>query len=153
MKDVGIAIAVHVLGLMWWIGGLAFVTLVFLPALRNELSDKPHMLLEAIEGRFAPQARIALLLVGASGGYLLWKLQAWRWLALGAFWWLDAMIAYWFAFALLLFVVEPAGILDRLVRNARNPAVAWRGMHALHAVLLTFAVVIVAAASAASHGF
>lgn len=153
MTGFGIAIAVHVLGVVWWIGGLAFVTLVVLPALRHELGDSnPHALLETIERRFAPQARTALVLVGASGGYLLWRLQAWRWLALGSFWWLDAMIGYWLVFALLLFVIEPAGILALPLRRLRNPVLVWRGMHALHAVLLAIAVVIVAAAAAASHG-
>lgn len=153
MSDMGVAIAVHMLAVIWWIGGLAFVTLVFLPALRHELDEDPHALLETIEQRFAPQARTALLLVGASGGYLLWRLGAWRWLALAQFWWLDAMIGYWVIFAALLFVIEPAGILDRALRQARSPSGAWRGMHALHLALLTLAVVIIAAATAGSHGW
>lgn len=153
MTAPGIAIAIHLLGVLWWIGGLAFVTLVFIPALRTELADNPHALLGAIERRFAPQARIAVVLVGASGGYLLWALGAWRWLGSPQFWWLDAMIGYWLLFVAMLFVVEPSGLLQRVIFAGRDPVHAWKRFHMLHAILLTVGIVIVAAAAAGSHGF
>lgn len=153
MTAAGIAIAVHLLGVVWWIGGLAFVTLVLLPALRTELTDNPHALFAAIEQRFAPQARIAVLLVGASGGYLLWALGAWRWLAYPKFWWLDAMIGYWLLFFIMLFIAEPLGVFQRVIFAGRDPARAWRRFHAVHAVLLALGVIIIAAGAAGSHGF
>lgn len=153
MTGLAIAIAVHVLGVIWWIGGLAFVTLVFLPALRHGITDDPDGLLDAIERRFGPQARIASVLVGASGAYMLWRLGAWQWLGLSTYWWLDAMMAYWGLFVLLLFVLEPAGLLRRGVRRIGDPVLAWRAMHVLHGALLLLGVVIIAAAAAASHGY
>lgn len=44
----------HVLGVVIWIGGVAFVTLVLLPALRG-IGDtqQRHRLFERAEGRFA----------------------------------------------------------------------------------------------------
>lgn len=149
----GIAIAVHVLAVLWWIGGLAFVTLVFLPALRADNTHDRHALLQTIEHRFAPQARIAIVLVGLSGGYLLWKLGAWHWLSVAQFWWLSAMIAYWLLFVVILFIIEPLGILQRVAFAKDNPAAGWRRFQAVHAVLLSLAVIIIAGAAAGSHGF
>lgn len=149
----GLAIAVHLLAVLWWIGGLAFVTLVLLPALRaTELTGDSHALLHSVERRFAPQARIAILLVGLSGGYLLWALGAWHWLSQPYFWWLHAMIGYWLLFFVMLFVIEPLGLLRRAIFTGRRPARAWRRFHALHAVLLGLGVIIIAAAAAGSHG-
>lgn len=149
----GLAIAVHLLAVVWWIGGLAFVTLVFLPALRADCVDDPHALVDAIERRFAPQARIAVLLSGLSGGYLLWALGAWPRLTMLHFWWVDAMMGYWLLFFVMLFIIEPSGLLRRAVFVNRDPARAWQRFHWLHAILLGFGVVIIAAAAAGSHGF
>lgn len=153
MTWAALAIVVHVLGVVWWLGGLAFVTLVLLPTLRAETADNPKALLEAVERRFAPQARIALGLVGLSGGYLLWVTGLWRALDHTVFWWLNAMIGYWLLFAVLLFVVEPLGLLQRHVLTADNPARGWQRFHRMHAVLLGLGVVVVAAGAAGSHGY
>jgi uncharacterized membrane protein len=149
----GLAIAVHLLAVLWWIGGLAFVTLVLLPALRAELGDDPHQLLAAVEHRFAPQARLAILLTGASGGYLLWRTGSWHWLSLAQFWWLDAMVGYWLLFVAMLFVIEPLGLLQRLIFAGCDPTTAWWRFHTLHAVLLGLAMIIIAVGAASSHGF
>ena len=153
-SDLGVAIAIHLLSVLWWIGGLAFVTCVALPLLRK-LEDETARadLFQRIEGRFAPQARIAVVLAGLSGGYLLWRLGAWEWLGHAAFWWLDAMIAYWALFMLMLFVLEPAGVLSRLMHGSSSAERGWWRMHALHAVLLVAALIIIAGAAAGSHGF
>lgn len=152
MTWTGLAIAVHVIAVVWWIGGVAFATLVFIPALRADPSWNPRAALQKIEGRFAPQARIAAILVGLSGGYLLWALGAWQWLSLPAFWWLDLMIAYWVLFVVMLFVIEPLGLMETLVFRRFPPDVAWRIFHAVHAILLAIGVVIIGAAAAGSHG-
>ena len=153
MTLLGIAIAVHLLAILWWIGGVAFVTLVFIPALRADDTRDRHELLQTIEHRFAPQARIAIVLVGLSGGYLLWKLGAWRWLSLAQFWWLSAMIAYWLLFVVILFIIEPLGLMQRAAFAGHDPAAGWRRFHAVHALLLVLALIIIAAAVAGSHGF
>lgn len=150
MSDLGLALAVHLLAVVWWIGGLAFITAVFLPTMRRVLGADPQAAFCAIEGRFAPQARAAVLLAGLSGGYLLWRLQAWRWLAEPGFWWLDAMLLYWLLFVLLLFVLEPLGVLRRRRADAAG---GWRRLQGLHALLLALAFIIIAGAAAGSHGF
>lgn len=151
----GIAIAIHVLSLIWWIGGLAFLTAVEFPALQglsNESRRAEHF--RRVERRSRLQVRVALILSGLSGAFLLWGLKGWRWLGEMSFWWLDAMIAYWLAFALLLFVLEPTGTLERLLANGcGEPAVGRQYLHRLHAILLIAALIIIAVAAACSHKF
>lgn len=43
---------------------------------------------------FAPQARIAVLLVGLSGFYMSFRLDLWRGFTQLRFWWLDAMVLF-----------------------------------------------------------
>lgn len=153
MPDVAAALAVHVLAVLWWIGGLAFVTAVFLPALRRGQTGEPRAAFQAIENRFEPQARVAVALVGASGLYMLFRLHLWSWFAEPSFWWLDLMALYWLLFMFLLFVLGPTGLLRRSMRNAGDEAAAWRRMQRVHLVLLVVALVIVAGAISGSHGF
>lgn len=148
-----IAIAVHLLAIVWWIGGLAFVTSVFLPAIRHDFDNDSQAVFHSIEKRFAPQARIAVILVGLSGLYLLWELHAWSWLAEIKFWWLDAMILYWILFVVLLFVLEPVGILKHAMHASGDKSAVWKRMQYFHVVMLIIALVIIAGASAGSHGF
>ena len=65
-----VARALHVLGVVLWIGGVAFVTTVLLPAVRRmRLPEERVQFFEAIEGRFAWQARVTTVLVGTTGFY------------------------------------------------------------------------------------
>ena len=71
MEDVIVARAPHVLGVVIWIGGVATVTMVVLPALRRrDLGSKRLQVFEAIERRFAWHARIATVIVGLTGFYM-----------------------------------------------------------------------------------
>lgn len=153
MSDISIAISLHLLGVVWWIGGLAFVTAVLLPELRRE----PTRALErfrAIEHRFAPQVRMAILVVGASGGWMLYRLGLWRMLGEPSLWWLHAMLALWALFFLMLFVLGPMGVLRRVMTGSleRNLEGRLARMHYLHMVLLILALVTVAGAAASLHG-
>jgi len=53
----------HVLGVVVWIGGVAFVTTVLIPALKK-ITDSQYRLelFEQLEGRFAFQARIVTVI-------------------------------------------------------------------------------------------
>jgi uncharacterized membrane protein len=155
MLELGIARVLHVLGVVVWIGGLAMVTTVILPAARR-LGDPNERvaLFESIEGRFAWQARAATVVVGLSGVYLLERLEAWSRFSSASFWWLHAMVAVWAVFTLVLFVLEPL-VLRRwfLAQAACRPARAFRWLHRAHWVLLTVSLITVAGAVAGSHGW
>lgn len=153
MTVLALAIVVHVLSVVWWIGGLAFVTTVILPALRARRIADPRAAFESIESRFAPQARVAVILVGLSGLYLLMRLGLWTALAELRFWWLDAMVLFWVLFFLLLFVLEPTGVLKQVMRASPDRTVNWARMERLHRVLLAVALIIIAGAASGSHGF
>jgi uncharacterized membrane protein len=153
MTPLAVAIAIHVLSVVWWIGGLAFVTTVILPALRADQITDPRTAFQSIESRFAPQARVAVLLVGLSGLYLLLRLDLWAAFLEWRFWWLDAMVLFWLLFALLLFVLEPKRFLKRVARGSSDETVNWARLQRLHRVLLAIAVVIIIGAVSGSHGF
>jgi uncharacterized membrane protein len=68
----GLARALHVVGVVLWIGGVAFVTTTLIPPLRKMVdTDKRLVLFEQLEGKFAFQARIVTLVTGLTGFYML----------------------------------------------------------------------------------
>ncbi len=78
MEAWAIARAVHVLGVVFWIGGVAMVTTVLLPAVARFRSVEERVqFFEQLEHRFAVQSRVSTLIVGASGYYLVQALDLW----------------------------------------------------------------------------
>lgn len=144
-----LARALHVLGVLWWVGGVAMVTATLLPALRRTGLSEPErqQVFKTIRRRFAWQARIAVLLVGATGGYLLTYLGGLVRLRTEAGWWIDLMLATWSVFALLLFVLEPLGVMHR-TGIGRRP----RAFLLMHVLLLTLALATVGAGVIGAHG-
>lgn len=155
MRVLAIARALHVAGVVLWIGGVSFVTLVLLPAVRRfEDPVRRVAFFEEIEARFARQARLTTLLVGGTGLWMLFALDAWDRLRVPAFWWLHAMIAVWLLFSLLLFVLEPL-FLHRffLERARREPERTFALVERLHRALLAVSLVTVLGAVAGAHGW
>lgn len=150
-----VARAIHVVCVVAWIGGVAFVTTVLIPALREIAEPGRRLaLFEELESRFALQAKVTTLLTGLSGLYMLYALNAWeRYLHL-QFWWLHLMTLVWLVFTVALFVLEPL-FLHRWFRAGalRDAEGAFRLMHALHIVLLTLSVIAVLGGVAGAHGF
>lgn len=155
MTDIVVARALHVLAIVVWIGGVSMATTVVLPAVRRgELGENRLRAFRAVEHRFAWQARTAIIVAGASGLYLCWRLDLWSHFRAGEFWWMHAMVAVWLVFFLLLFVVEPF-VLHRYFPQwaSSRPASAFAWLHGVHAVLLVLAVVTILGAVAGSHGW
>ena len=153
MDEIALAIALHVLAVIVWIGGVAMVTTVILPLIRQRAPSERLALFHAVERRFAWQARIATLLVAASGFYVVARLDLWSRFRSLDFWWMHAMVALWLLFTLILFVGEPL-ILHRWVSRvtpATSDAVFAR-LHWLHWVLLILGIITAFAAVAGSHG-
>ena len=150
-----LARALHVLGVVLWIGGVAFVTTVLLPAVRRLKEPGERVdFFEAIEGRFAWQARGTTLLVGATGFYMAQAWNLWDRFLSPAFWWMHAMVAVWVLFTVMLFIAEPL-VLHRWFRESarRDPERTFRRIERLHAFLLTVSLVTVLGAVAGSHGW
>lgn len=151
LTELAIARAVHVAAIVHWIGGVAMVTLVLLPQLIADGADFARF--EALERRFAAQARVSVLLAGLSGLGLTWRLGLWPRFGLPGFWWMHAMVALWLVFAAVLYVLEPL-ILHRWFheRSLTDPGGTMRRVLTLHRVLLAAAAATVAGAAAGSHG-
>lgn len=154
MDDIVIARVLHILAIVHWIGGVAFVTLVVLPAIAR-LGDAAQRLdlFERVEGRFSLHAKFSVLLAGASGFYMTWKMQAWDRLADAGYWWMHAMIALWAVFAVILFIAEPLFLHAWFHRRAQvAPEATLALVLRLHRVLLVLAVVTVTGAGLGAHG-
>ena len=154
MQGIAIALALHVLAIVLWIGGVGFVTLALLPALRRIPDVRQRlMLFETLEHRFSLVARASILLAGATGLYLLIRLDAWSWFAAARFWWLDAMVLVWLLFAALLFVLEPLLLHRRFHQWAEaSPDAAFSAALWFHRVVLILSVLTILGAVAGSHG-
>jgi len=154
MDDVAIARAIHVLAVVLWIGGVGMVTTVVLPAARRRGSAAERLaFFDAIERRFAWQARLSVLLAGISGIYMVARLDLWSSFLTPDYWWLDAMAIVWSIFALMLFVAEPL-FLERWLkaRALSAPGPTFALIRAFHWVLLGLSLVTIFGAVAGSHG-
>lgn len=155
MRSFILARAIHVLGVVFWIGGVAMVTTVLLPAVRG--FKKPHdrvVFFEMVESRFARQARWSTLITGVSGLYMLYYLNGWSWIHQWSHWWVAAMVLVWTIFTLMLFVLEPL-VLHRLLRAraTRDPDGTFAFIQVMHWVLLSLSLITIAGAVAGSHGW
>lgn len=152
MDDITIARAIHVLAVLLWIGGVAFVTLVVMPSIRA--SHPPAERLAAfhrLEGRFALQARLWVLLAGMSGLWMIYRAQMWDRFSDSRFWWMHAMVGLWAIFAAMLFIIEPL-YLHRRMETTPRPATDFKRMEIAHRVLVGLAAITVLGAVAGSHG-
>lgn len=148
-----VARAVHIVAVVVWIGGVWLVTTVLLPGIMEQPTNKWLGDFEAIEQRFAPQARIAALVVLLTGLYLLYAYDLWDRFLDSHYWWMHLMVGVWLSFAALLFVIEPL-IIHRTIR--RRAAVAPRALLTqmlwLHRVMLALSLLVVFVAVAGSNG-
>jgi uncharacterized membrane protein len=154
INDLAIARAIHVLAVVVWIGGVAMVTTVILPMVRHaQTPAEGQVLLDTVGRRFIWQARIATLLVAASGFYMVERLDLWDRFRTIAFWWMHAMVLLWLIFTLVLFIGEP--LAARAQRKKGSPP-ASKGrlslMQWLHWILLVLSAITVLAAVAGSQG-
>lgn len=153
--DLILARALHVLSVVFWIGGVAFVTTILFPAVRR--TEPPRQRLAAFllfEARFAPQARVTVALAGMSGLYLVIDLHAWDRFTSLHFWWMHAMLALWLIFALMLFIIEPFFLHPRLAKALENSysSQVFDRMERLHRILLALSLITLLGAVAGSHG-
>lgn len=153
MTDFVLSRAVHVLAVLMWIGGVAFVTTALIPSIRRSVPPEQRLkAFERFEASFARQAAIWVLLAGASGLWMTWRADLWDRFLDPAYWWMHAMVAVWLAFALMLFVVEPL-FLHRRMAHSPDPARDFARIEKAHRIALAASLVTVAGAVAGSHGW
>lgn len=145
-----IARALHILGVVLWIGGVAFVTTVLIPAIRHNQSPENQLsLFELLEGKFSFQAKLSTLLTGLSGFYMLYVMNVWGTMG----WWIYLMIFIWLIFTLVLFVLEPLVLHkwfhERAKQNGENTFFI---LQIMHIILLSISLLAVLAGVAGAHG-
>jgi uncharacterized membrane protein len=154
MNELAIARALHVLGVVMWIGGVSMVTTILLSAVRAfKTAEERVAFFEQVEGRFATQARWTTALVGATGFWMTWRFDLWWRFTDPNYWWMHAMVTVWVIFTLMLFVVEPFFLHKRLLQRAqRNPVGTLSTIQRMHWFLLAISLITVIGAVAGSHG-
>ena len=134
MATLNVLLAFHVLGVVWWIGGVAMVTATLLPIFNRLPAAERIERITQLEGRFANQARVAVLVVGITGFWMYALLPG----EIAHTWWVGLMLLVWVLFAMMLFVAEPLHLPAKL-GLIHSP----RKFLAVHAVLLVLALAAV----------
>jgi uncharacterized membrane protein len=136
-------------------GGVAFVTMVLIPAIRSSsFRGDECYIFNLIENRFAYVARALVILAGMSGFYMIHLLDAWdRFLQIRYFW-MHSMLLIWLMFILALFLIEPFFIKDhgRIVKDERNFG-NLRKTQILHSIILMLSLFTIFISVLGAHGF
>ncbi|SQH75514.1 conserved membrane protein of unknown function [Shewanella benthica] len=150
-----IARAIHVLGVVLWIGGVAFVTTILLPAIKQLTSPEKRLaLFEQLESKFSFQAKFITLATGISGYVMLDIINGWDRYLYPQFWWMHLMTLVWGIFTLVLFVLEPLFLHQWFHKKAaQDSEKTFRIVHIMHIFLLSLSLIAVAGATVGSHGY
>lgn len=152
MDDFTIARVLHVVAIIFWIGGVGFVTTVLIPALRRDRSSSERLAaFHAVEKGFAWQARLWVGVAGLSGFWMVYRGDLWSRFLDARFWWMHAMVALWVVFAAMLYFIEPL-FLHRRMEMSADPARDFSAMERMHRVLFLAGLITAAGAMAGAHG-
>ncbi len=146
---------IHIISIVLWIGGVAFITTIVIPALRRMPDPQQRWeLFEKFENRFAFQAKFVTVAAVASGVTMIVSLNAWeRYLDI-SYWWMHVMSLVWLVFSLILFVFEPLFLNRWFSEKAREDSEgAFSLLQRMHWVLLTLSLVAIIGAVAGVRGF
>jgi len=145
----------HILGVVFWIGGVAFVTTIILPAIKKfKSAEEAIEFFEKVEHKFAIQVKIASLITGLSGFYMISNLKIWGWFLDPSYWWMWAMVIVWLIFTLMLFVIEPFILKNKLIERAKtDPKSTFKKIQKMHLHLLWISLLTIIGAVAGSHGW
>ena len=149
-KYLVIARALHVLAVVLWIGGVAFVATVLIPAIRkNQTTEDKLRLFEMLESKFSFQAKVTTLITGVSGFYMLYAMNLWSTMQ----WWIHMMLFIWLVFTLVLFVFEPLFLHKWFHQQAlKSSDRAFYYLQQMHTILLIISLAVVFAGVAGAHG-
>lgn len=150
---------IHLLAVIIWIGGLAFITMLVLPMIIKMPEPLQKVLFfQRIERKFAPLARVYNLIVGISGFVMIFTAGWHRMMFSREGILILVMTVVWFFWAVMLFGLEPVIIkklLERLSKSGQPMEIEtiFARMQKLHWVLLAISLVAVTAGAAFAHGF
>lgn len=152
MDDFTLARVLHILSIVPWIGGVAFVTTVLMPAIRKNSPPRERLAaFHRFEAGFAWQARLWVGLAGLSGFWMIHRADLWYRFSDPHFWWMHAMVAVWAVFAAMLYGIEPL-FLHRRMEQSRTPERDFARMERMHRILLLASLIAVVGAMAGAHG-
>lgn len=145
--------AIHVIGVVIWIGGVAFVTLILLPMIHamTEPMEKA-LLFQRVEHRFSRIVKPTIIVVGLTGLYSLFAKGLYVLLPTAQGLWLDLMIGVFLFYALLIFGLEKA-LFKRIFKDIKtlNADQIFFRMSLFHWVVLTLSLLAVGAGVFGTH--
>jgi len=115
-----LSVVLHVIGVVVWIGGVAFVTIILFPMI-HDMEDpmEKALLFQRVENRFAGIARVMIVMVGLTGLFNLYEKGLYHILSTPQGWWLHLMITVYTVYALLIFGLEKA-LFKRIFKDIKN---------------------------------
>lgn len=144
---------IHVIGVIIWIGGVAFVTTVIFPMMyRTEGSLEKALLFQRVEHRFAGMVRWLIVIVGATGFWILYDRYGFAILSQTRGVGIVIMIAAWALYTTIL--LSERKIFGRIFADPEKIDMdrALRSINAMHWALLTLSFSAVAAGVWFAHG-
>lgn len=145
--------AIHVLGVVIWIGGVAFVTMVVFPMImRMEGSIEKMIFFQGVEHRFANIAKISVGVVGITGAWLLYLTGQWRTLFTAAGIAPTLMVIVWTMYVFVL--LFEAHLFKLIFRGEaqQDTSKVFARLSAFHWVVLGLGLLAVAVGVWAGHG-
>ncbi len=149
---------IHILAVILWIGGLAFVTILIFPSLyRMEEALQKVLFFQRIEHRFAPLARIYSATVGITGIVMLIHTGWYKLLFTLEGLFLTIMFLIWVMWIVMLFGLEPLVIkkmLESMAKSGEKMEIdtVFKRMNVMHWVLLFVSMVAAASGIMFAHG-
>jgi uncharacterized membrane protein len=149
---------IHVITVILWIGGLAFVTAIVLPmAIKTPDALQKVLLFQRVEHRFARLARAYNLITGATGLAMLIMMGWHRLLFTRAGIPLTFMTLVWVFWFVMLFGLEPVVIRKMLDQMARQGAqmdidAIFRRLNRMHWLMVLVSLAAAAAGVLTAHG-
>ncbi len=150
-SDFVLARVLHVIAVVIWIGGVAFVTTVLIPVIRKTQSPENRLqIFEILESKFSFQAKFITLLAGVTGFYMLHIMNGWSSMQ----WWIYLMIFVWAIFTAVLFIFEPLFLHKWFHKQATiNSEKSFLALQIMHIILLIISLLAVFGGVAGAHGF
>ncbi len=142
-----IFLIIHLLCIVIWIGGVAFVTIIMFPMIQRAGNSLEQVLMfQGVEHRFSRIAKVLVILTGLSGLYLLYE----KGLSFGV--WI--MIILWTLYASLLFFLEKI-IFKKLFAKPSGEQLNTRQvfftLQVFHWIILVLSFLAIAAGIYAGH--